>query len=102
MVQLTTHSSDCLSQYGRDPAQILIRWSLQSGCVDSLNHQTRKLFWLRLSCRFVPLPKSATPSRIRSNADVYGFELDPEDMEQLNSLELGKEGGISWDPVDAP
>ncbi|KIM53650.1 hypothetical protein SCLCIDRAFT_1222622 [Scleroderma citrinum Foug A] len=70
------------NKYGRDPAQILIRWSLQRG--------------------FVPLPKSATPSRIRSNANVYGFELGPEDMKQLNSLDLGKEGAISWNPVDAP
>ncbi|KAI6044662.1 NADP-dependent oxidoreductase domain-containing protein [Pisolithus marmoratus] len=69
------------NKYGRDPAQILIRWSLQNG--------------------FVPLPKSATPSRIRSNAAVYGFELGHEDMEQLDALDLGKAGAVSWNPVDA-
>ncbi|KAH7888314.1 NADP-dependent oxidoreductase domain-containing protein [Phlebopus sp. FC_14] len=69
-------------KHGRDPAQILIRWSLQKG--------------------FVPLPKSETPSRIRSNAQIYDFELDSEDMAQLGGLDLGKAGAISWNPVDAP
>ncbi|KDR75170.1 hypothetical protein GALMADRAFT_226827 [Galerina marginata CBS 339.88] len=68
-------------KHTRDPAQILIRWSLQKG--------------------YVPLPKSATPSRIRSNADVYDFELDKEDMQKLDALDLGKAGSISWNPVDA-
>jgi len=69
------------TKHKRDPAQILIRWSLQKG--------------------FVPLPKSATPSRIKSNADLYGFELDGEDMARLDALDRGKEGAISWNPVDA-
>ncbi|KAF8200644.1 NADP-dependent oxidoreductase domain-containing protein [Pholiota molesta] len=69
------------AKHNRDPAQILIRWSLQRG--------------------FVPLPKSATPSRIHSNAQVYDFELDEEDMKKLDDLDRGKAGGISWNPVDA-
>lgn len=69
-------------KYGRDPAQILLRWSLQKG--------------------FVPLPKSATPDRIRSNAELYDFVLDSEDVVLLDGLDAGKAGGISWNPVDAP
>ncbi|KAF6766047.1 Aldo/keto reductase [Ephemerocybe angulata] len=65
----------------RDPAQVLIRWSLQKG--------------------FVPLPKSATPSRIRSNADVFNFELSKEDMDKLDRLDKGSDGAVSWNPVDA-
>ncbi|CAA7261726.1 unnamed protein product [Cyclocybe aegerita] len=68
-------------KYKRDPAQILIRWSLQKG--------------------FVPLPKSATPSRIHSNAQVYDFEVAEEDVKILDALDRGKEGAISWNPVDA-
>lgn len=49
----------------------------------------------------MPLPKSATPARIRSNAAVYDFELDAEDMRALDALDRGKEGAISWNPVDA-
>ncbi|KAJ6587071.1 Aldo/keto reductase [Mycena vulgaris] len=70
------------TKYNRDPAQILLRWSLQKG--------------------FVPLPKSATPSRIHSNAKLYDFELDAEEMSSLDGLDRGKEGAVSWNPVDAP
>jgi diketogulonate reductase-like aldo/keto reductase len=68
--------------HNRDAAQVLLRWSLQKG--------------------FVPLPKSATPERIKSNTQLYDFELGPEEMEQLDGLDRGKDGSISWNPVDAP
>lgn len=55
-----------------------------------------------LFCRFVPLPKSATSSRIKSNAELYDFSLDSEDMILLDDLDLGKAGAVSWNPVDAP
>ncbi|KAJ1023580.1 hypothetical protein NDA16_003197 [Ustilago loliicola] len=57
-----------------DWSQVLLRWSLQKG--------------------FVPLPKSDTRSRIASNADLFGFELDAEDM--------GAKGAVAPNPVDAP
>ncbi|KAF9010561.1 NADP-dependent oxidoreductase domain-containing protein [Cyathus striatus] len=69
------------NKHNRDPAQILIRWSLQKG--------------------FIPLPKSATPARIHSNAKVYDFQLSEEDIQKLDSLDKGKEGAISWNPVNA-
>lgn len=53
------------------------------------------------SCRFVPLPKSARPERIRSNLDVFDFELDDGDMLKLDSLNRGKEGAVTWNAVDA-
>ncbi|KAJ8596381.1 Aldo/keto reductase [Rhizopogon salebrosus TDB-379] len=76
VIQMIAHNHD------RDAAQVLLRWSLQKG--------------------FVPLPKSATPERIRSNAQLYDFELNPEEMAQLDGLDRGKEGAVSWNPVDAP
>jgi len=69
-------------QHNRDPAQILLRWSLQKG--------------------FVPLPKSATPERIHSNTHLYDFSLSEDDMTKLDNLDKGKAGSISWNPVDAP
>ncbi|KAF8550677.1 Aldo/keto reductase [Imleria badia] len=69
-------------KHERDPAQILIRWSLQKG--------------------FVPLPKSTTPNRIKSNAEIHDFSLASEDMTLLDNLDMGKAGAISWNPVDAP
>ncbi|KAF5349299.1 hypothetical protein D9757_014727 [Collybiopsis confluens] len=69
------------AKHERELAQILIRWSLQKG--------------------YIPLPKSATTSRIHSNAKVFDFELDAEDMDRIDALDQGKEGAISWNPVDA-
>lgn len=42
----------------------------------------------------MPLPRSDTPARIVSNTDVYGFELDDEDMGALDSLDQGKKGAL--------
>ncbi|KAL1957633.1 hypothetical protein VTO42DRAFT_5610 [Malbranchea cinnamomea] len=61
-------------KYGKTTAQILIRYSLQKG--------------------WVPLPKSDNPERIKTNADVYGFEISEEDMATLDSLDKEKEGAI--------
>ncbi|CRL22358.1 Aldo/keto reductase [Penicillium camemberti] len=64
------------NKYGKTPAQVLIRWSLQMG--------------------FVPLPKSTTPKRIRENADVFDFELADEDMKLLDT---GEYSPTDWDPT---
>jgi diketogulonate reductase-like aldo/keto reductase len=54
---------------GRTPAQVIVRWHLQHGVV--------------------VIPKSRQADRIRSNADVGGFELSAEDMASLDSLGEG-------------
>ncbi len=51
---------------GRTPAQVIVRWHLQHGTI--------------------VIPKSSKPERIRSNADVGGFELGADDMEALDGL----------------
>lgn len=56
-------------EYGKSPAQVLIRWSLQLGNV--------------------VIPRSATPERIVENADVFEFELAAEHMDALNGLDDG-------------
>lgn len=48
-----------------------------------------------------PLPKSANPSRIRENADIFDFQLSSEDMIMLDSLDKGGQGAVTWNPVDA-
>ncbi|MFJ8933248.1 MULTISPECIES: aldo/keto reductase [unclassified Streptomyces] len=53
-------------KHGRTPAQVVLRWHVQLGNV--------------------VIPKSVTPSRIKENIDVFGFELDPEDLGAISAL----------------
>ncbi|MEW2635666.1 aldo/keto reductase [Streptomyces sp. NPDC048389] len=60
-------------KHDRTPAQVVLRWHLQVGNV--------------------VIPKSSTPSRIRENIDVFGFELDADDMAAFAALDEGKRLG---------
>ncbi|MBW5487113.1 aldo/keto reductase [Streptomyces bambusae] len=53
-------------KHGRTAAQVVLRWHVQRGVV--------------------AIPKSVTPSRIAENLDVFGFELDAEDVAALDAL----------------
>jgi 2,5-diketo-D-gluconate reductase A len=53
-------------KHGRTVAQVVLRWHLQTGNV--------------------VIPKSVTPSRIRENIDVFGFELDAADLSEIEAL----------------
>jgi hypothetical protein len=50
--------------------------------------------------RFVPLPKSSQPERIISNGQVFGWDIEPTDMAKLDALDRGKDGAVTWNPVD--
>ena len=67
-------------KYSKTAAQILIRWALQHG--------------------IITIPKSSRKSRIQENADVFDFEIAPEDMRVLNDLDANLR--TSWDPSTAP
>jgi diketogulonate reductase-like aldo/keto reductase len=55
--------------HGKTPAQALIRWSIQLGNV--------------------VIPRSANPERVKSNLDVFDFELSDDQMAALNALDDG-------------
>lgn len=55
--------------HGKSPAQALIRWSIQLGNV--------------------VVPRSADPRQIAENAAVFDFELSPDEMDRLSSLDDG-------------
>ncbi|MFE3590556.1 aldo/keto reductase [Streptomyces niveus] len=67
-------------KHERTAAQIVLRWHLQLGNV--------------------VIPKSVTPSRIVENFDVFGFELDPEDLAALAALDSGTRLGDDPDAYD--
>ncbi len=64
----------------KSPAQILIRWGLQHN--------------------LVVIPKSANPTRIRENADVFDFEISDEDMKTLDGFNENLR--TCWDSTHAP
>lgn len=70
-------------KYGVSEAQVLLRWAIQEG--------------------YPVLPKSTNPDRMRTNADVFGFEIDAEDMAAIAQMDRGN--GVAWamgDPTQAP
>lgn len=63
-------------KYRRTPSQILLRWNLQMGCV--------------------PLPKSVHDERIKENTGIFGWELEQDEVEKLDT---GGYEPVAWDPV---
>lgn len=67
-------------EYGRTPAQVLLRWHIQLGNV--------------------VIPKSVTPERIRSNFEVFDFELAEADMDRVSGLNTDSRYGPDPDAFD--
>ena len=68
---------DVAAQTGRTPAQVLLRWNVQLGCV--------------------VIPRSVRPARIEENAQIFDFELDQDQMEAITRLD--REQRIGPDPA---
>lgn len=58
--------ADVAHRHGVTPAQVVLRWHIDRGVV--------------------VIPKSATPERIATNFDVFGFSLDEAELHRIDSL----------------
>lgn len=65
------------AQTGRTPAQVLLRWNVQLGCV--------------------VIPRSVRAQRIKENGQIFDFELNHEQMEAIARLD--REQRIGPDPA---
>lgn len=57
-------------KYGKSNVQIILRWHIQEGNI--------------------VIPGSTNPAHIKSNADIFDFELTDEDMAEIAKLDNGK------------
>lgn len=57
-------------KYGKNPGQIILRSEIQEG--------------------LIVLPKSINPERIAGNIDIFDFELEDSEMEEIRALDTGK------------
>lgn len=64
-------------KYGKTPVQITLRWELQK--------------------QIVTIPKSVKADRIKSNANVFDFELTEEDMAKIDRLDKHQRVGADPD-----
>jgi 2,5-diketo-D-gluconate reductase A len=62
----------------RTPAQVVLRWHLQR--------------------EHIVFPKSTTPERIKENFELFDFDLNADDIEQINALDRGEQGRIGPNP----
>lgn len=72
--------NEIAAKYNKDTAQLCVRFALQLG--------------------ILPLPKSTSPARMKTNAEVFDFEISQEDINEL--LTLPTLGFSGFSPEDAP
>ena len=71
---------DIAQAHGRTPAQVSLKYSMQSG--------------------IVVLAKSITEKRIAKNSKLFDFELTKDDLARLDALDCGQRS--YWDNSDVP
>ena len=68
---------DIAAKHQKNPVQVTLRWELQKGVV--------------------VIPKSVRKERILSNADIFDFQLSPEEMKQMDAIDRQRRIGPSPD-----
>ncbi|GFG64614.1 oxidoreductase [Mycobacterium kubicae] len=63
---------------GKSPAQVVLRWHIQRGDI--------------------VFPKSVSPERMKSNFELFDFELATSDMDAISALDKGEAGRTGGNP----
>jgi 2,5-diketo-D-gluconate reductase A len=63
---------------GKSPAQVVLRWHIQRGDI--------------------VFPKSVSPDRMKSNFELFDFDLDSFDMDAISALDRGESGRTGPNP----
>jgi len=63
---------------GKTPAQVVLRWHIQRGDI--------------------VFPKSVSPDRMKSNFELFDFELDSADVNAISALDQGEAGRTGPNP----
>lgn len=69
--------TDIAVRYGRTTAQVVLRWHIELG--------------------LIPIPKTASPERMRSNIEVFDFRLTESEVAALSALDQGEEAATDSD-----
>lgn len=64
-------------KYGRTASQIVLRWHIQRGVLI--------------------IPRSSKESRLRENMNIFDFQISQQDMDIINSLDIGRRMGADPD-----
>jgi 2,5-diketo-D-gluconate reductase A len=71
---------DIAAKHGKTPAQVVIRWHLDSG--------------------LIAIPKTVRPERLSENIGALGFQLDDADMRRIDAMD-SSDGRMGPDPATA-
>jgi 2,5-diketo-D-gluconate reductase A len=69
--------ADIAHQHARTPAQVVLRWHVQQGCI--------------------PIPKTSNPKRLAENIAVFDFALSDDEIATISRLDRGGEGVMDSD-----
>ena len=67
------------AKYGKTPGQVVLRWHIELGTV--------------------AIPRSANPSRIAQNIDIFDFVLTSDEVAAISALDTGEEQGVDSDTM---
>ncbi|KAI8377979.1 NADP-dependent oxidoreductase domain-containing protein [Radiomyces spectabilis] len=72
--------TEIANNLGVTKAQVLLRWAIQHD--------------------YAVIPKSKTPERVKSNADLFSFELSDQQLAFLDNVHQTISHRFCWDPTD--